>query len=97
MAIVEMCLGIIFICSMEYWLCFWCCKTRRKVVSIDSKWSYEEVEKVEMEACVVGRARDCVPCSLAKAMLSLEELNFGCHREFRVSGIFGEESLHCLH
>ena len=30
-----------------------------------------------MAACVVGRARDCVHCSLAKAILPLEELNFG--------------------
>ena len=39
----------------------------------------------------------CVRCSLAKAMLLLEEMNFGCHREFRVSGILGEESMRCLH
>ena len=39
-----------------------------------------------MAACVVGRARDCVRCSLAKAMLPLEEMNFGCHREFCASG-----------
>ena len=30
-----------------------------------------------MTACIVGRARDCVRRSLAKAMLPLEELNFG--------------------
>ena len=30
---VERFLGIGFICSMEYWVCFWCCKTRGKVVS----------------------------------------------------------------
>ena len=29
-----------------------------------------------MATCVVGRARDCVRRSLAKAMLPLEELNF---------------------
>ena len=52
-----------------------CCKTRGKVVSIERK-----------AARVVGRARDCVRRSLAKAMLPLEEMNFGCHREFRVSG-----------
>ena len=50
-----------------------------------------------MAARVVGRARDCVRCSLTKAMLPLEELNFGSHREFRVSGILGEESMRCLH
>ena len=33
-----------------------------------------------MAARVVGRVR----CSLTKDMLQLEELNFGCHREFRV-------------
>ena len=37
-------------------------------MSIETKWSYEEVEKVEMAACVVGRARDYVRGSLAKAM-----------------------------
>ena len=51
-----------------------CCKSRRKVVSIETKWSYE---KAEMAACVVGRARDYVCRSLAKAMLPLEEMNFG--------------------
>ena len=45
-------------------------------MSIETKWSYEKVEKVEMAACVIGRARDCVRGSLAKAMLPLEELNF---------------------
>ena len=37
-----------------------------------------------MAACVVGRVRDCVRCILTKDMLQLSELNFGCHREFRV-------------
>ena len=34
------------------------------------------IEKVEMAACVVGRGRDYIRCSLANAMLPLEELNF---------------------
>ena len=59
MAIVEMCLGRVFTCSMEYWVCFWCCKTRGKVVRMETKWIYE---KVEMAACVIRRARDL--CSL---------------------------------
>ena len=42
-----------------------------KVVSKETKWHYEKVEKVEMAACVVGRARDCVHCSLTKNMLQL--------------------------
>ena len=66
-------IGIGFICCMEYWVGFWCCKTRGNVVSMEMKWIYEKVEKVEMAACVVGRARDCVRRSLAKAMLPLEE------------------------
>ena len=45
---------------MEYWVCFWCCKTRAELVLIETKLSYEKVEKVEMAACVVGRVRDCV-------------------------------------
>ena len=43
-----------------------------KIVSKETKWSYENFE---MAACVVGRVRDCVRCSLAKAILPLEELN----------------------
>ena len=54
-----------------------------------------EVEKVEMAACVVGRARDCVRRSLAKAMLPLEELNFGVTVSF-VCLVFGK-SVRCLH
>ena len=53
-------------------------------------------EKVEIAALVVGYARDCVRCTLAKARLQLEEMNFGCHYEFRVSGILVGESMHCL-
>ena len=46
-----------------------------------------------MAACVVGRVRDCVRCSLTKSMLPLEKLNF------RVSVNFVRlvESLRCLH
>ena len=58
MAIVEMCLGMVFICSMENVV--WVCVARlvvSKIVSKETKWIYE---KVEMAACVVGRARDCV-------------------------------------
>ena len=42
-----------------------------------------------MAACVVGRARDCVRRSLAKAVLPLEELNFGVTVSF-VCLVFGE-------
>ena len=74
MPIVEMFLGIVFISSMENVI--WVCAARlvvSKIVGKETKWSYE---KDEMAACVVGRVRDCVRCSLAKAMLPLEELNF---------------------
>ena len=45
-----------------------------KIESKETKWSYEKLRKA---ARVVGRARDCVRRSLAKAMLLLEELYFG--------------------
>ena len=35
------------------------------------------MRKLRKAAHVVGRVRDCVHCSLAKAMLPLEEMNFG--------------------
>ena len=37
-------------------------------------------------ARIVGRARDCVHCSLAKAMLQLEENELWSDREFCASG-----------
>ena len=36
--------------------------------SKETKWSYERVEKA---AHVVGRARDCVCCSLAKVVFAV--------------------------
>ena len=39
-----------------------------------------------MAACVVGRARDRVRCSLAKAMLQLKENELWSHRDFCASG-----------
>ena len=56
---------------MEYLVCF--CATSL-VVSKETKWRYDRVEKATH---IVGRARDCVRCSLTKAMLLLEEMNFG--------------------
>ena len=67
----------------------WVCAARlmvSKIVSKETKLIYEKVEKVEMAACVVGRARDCVRCSLAKAMLQLEENELWSHRSFCASG-----------
>ena len=37
-------------------------------------------------ARIVGLAKDCVRCSLAKAMLQLEENELWSHREFCASG-----------
>ena len=51
-------------------------------MSKETKWRYDRVEKA---ARVVGRARGCVRRSLAKAMLPLEEMNFGV-TEFCASG-----------
>ena len=39
-------LGIVFICSTENVVCVWAASLIGKVVSIEMKWSYEEVEKV---------------------------------------------------
>ena len=64
-------LRMVFICSMEYLVCF-CAASL--VVSKETKWRYDRVEKA---ACIVGHVRDCVCCSLVKAMLPLEEINFG--------------------
>ena len=53
------------------------------------------MRKLRKAARVVGRARDCVRRSLAKAMLPLEELNFGVTVSF-VCVVFGE-NVRCLH
>ena len=45
MTIVEMCLGIVFIRSMEYLVCVCAASLVGKVVSIETKWSYEKDEK----------------------------------------------------
>ena len=53
------------------------------------------MRKLRNAARVIGRARDCVRCSLAKDMLPLEEMNFGVTVSF-VGLVFGE-SVRCLH
>ena len=67
-------LGIVFICSMENVVCVCAASLVGKIVSKETKWRYGRVEKT---ARIVGRARDWVRCSLAKAMLQLEEMYFG--------------------
>ena len=90
---VEMFLGIVFICSMEYLVCFCAASLMRKERSEETKWSYK---KVEIAECVVGRARDCVRRSLAKVMFAVGGNKLWSHREFCVSGGFGERCA-CLH
>ena len=51
------------------------------------------MRKLRKAARVVGRARDYVRRSLAKAMLPLEKLNFGV----TVSFVCLVESVRCLH
>ena len=53
------------------------------------------MRKLRKAAHIVGRARDCVCRSLAKAMLPLEEMNFGVTVSF-VCLVFGE-SVRYLH
>ena len=84
---VEMCLGIVFICSMEYLVCFCAASLIGEVVSKETKWSYEKVEKA---ARIVGRARDYVHHSLAKVLFAVGGNKLWSHREFCVSGGFGE-------
>ena len=56
-------------------------------MSKEAKWSYE---KVEIAAWVVGHARDCVRRSLAKVLFAVGGNKLWRHREFCVSGGFGE-------
>ena len=90
---VEMFLGIIFICSMEYLVCFCAASLIGKVVSIETKWRYDRVEKA---ARIVGRTRDCIRRSLAKVLFAVGGNKLWSHREFCASGGLGERRV-CLH
>ena len=59
------------------------------VVSKETKWSYEKVEKA---ARIVGRARDCVRRSLAKVLFAVGGNKLWSHREFCASGGFEGEA-----
>ena len=39
----------VFICSMKYWVCFWCSKTRREVMLIETKLSYEKLRRLRWQ------------------------------------------------
>ena len=86
-------LGIVFICSMEYLVCFCTASLMGEEISEEMKWSYE---KVEIASCVVGRVRDCVSHSLAKVLFAIEGNKLWSHHEFCVSGGFGKGRA-CLH
>ena len=90
---VKMFFGIVFICSMEYLVCVCAASLVGKVVSKETKWSYEKVEKA---ARIVGRARDCVRRSLAKVLFAVGGNKLWSHRQFCVSGGFVERRA-CLH
>ena len=80
---------------MEYRVCLCVCaaslveKERYK----ETKWRYDRVEKA---ACIVGRARElCSPYG-AKVLFTVGGNKLWSHREFCVSGGFGERRA-CLH
>ena len=78
---------------MEYLVCVCSVSLVGKVVSKETKWSYE---KVEIAACVVGRAREVCSQYVAKVLFTVGGNKLWSHREFRVSGGFGERRA-CLH
>ena len=84
---IEMFLEIVFICSMEYLVCVCAASLVGKVISKETKWSYEKVEKA---ARIIGRARDCARRSLAKVLFAVGRNKLWSHREVCVSGGFGE-------
>ena len=51
------------------------------------------MRKLRKAVRIVGHARDCVRRSLAKAMLPLEEMNFGVTGSFVCLVIWGESAL----
>ena len=82
-------LETVFICNMENVVCVCAASLIGKVVSIETKWSYEKVEKA---GHIVGRARDGVRRGLAKVLSAVGGNKLWSHREFCVSGGFGGEA-----
>ena len=72
---------------MEYLVCVCAASLVGKVVSKETKRSYEKVEKAVR---IVGRVRDCVRRSLAKVLFAVGGNKLWSHRESCVSGGFGE-------
>ena len=78
---------------MKYRVCVCAASLVEKERCKETKWRYDRVEKA---ARIVGRARDCVRLSLAKVMFAVGRNKLWSHREFCVSGDFGERRA-CLH
>ena len=78
---------------MEYLVCACAASLVEKVVSKETKLSYEKVEKAER---IVGRARDCVRRGLAKVLFAVGGNKLWSHLEFCVSGDLGR-GVRCLH
>ena len=76
---VEMFLGIVFNGRMEYRVCVCAAILMEKERSKETKWSYE---KVEIPACVVGRAREVCSQYVAKVIFAVGGNKLWSHREF---------------
>ena len=90
---VKMSLGIVFICSMEYLVCVCAASLVGEEISEKTKWNHE---KVEIAACVVGRAREECSQYVAKVLFAVGGNKLWSYREFCLSGGFGERHA-CLH
>ena len=89
-------LGVVFICSMENVVCVCAASLVGEVVSIERQNGV--MRKLRKAACIVGHARDCVRCDLAKVLFAVGENKLWNHHDFHVSGIFfGGGSVLCLH
>ena len=64
---------------MENLLCVCAASLVGKEISKETKWSYE---KVEIAACVFGRAREVCSQYVAKVMLAVGGNKLWSHREF---------------
>ena len=91
---VEMCLCLVFICSMENVVCCCAASLIGEIVSKETKWRYDRVEKAVR---VMGHAKDCIRCSLAKAMFAVGGNKLWSHREFCASGGFLGRGVRCFH
>ena len=71
---------------MEYLVCVYAASLVGKERSKETKWSYE---KVEIAACVVGRAREVCLQYVAKVMFAVGGNKLWSHREFVFLVVWG--------